>query len=107
MSSSPTPLTNIIPSSLTPWAQLNIQKITCTILIIWTKAFAPLAFNFFGQHGPEALCYQWIIAGKLAQRICPVPTFDLPDSVATHCQEATHSKWLASSQRLSSKLFWQ
>jgi hypothetical protein len=70
-------------------------------------AFAPLAFNSFGQHGPEALCYQWIIAGKLAQRICPVPTFDLPNSAATHGQEVTHSKRLASFQRLRSKLFRQ
>jgi tRNA splicing ligase len=34
-------------------------------------------------------------------------TFDLPDSVATHGQEATHSKWLASFQRLRSKLLRQ
>jgi hypothetical protein len=27
--------------------------------------FALLAFNSFGQHGPEALHYQWVIAGKL------------------------------------------
>ncbi len=59
-------------------------------------AFAPLAFNSFGQHGSEALGlhYQWSFVGKLAQRICPVPTFYLPDSVATHGQEATHSKRL-------------
>jgi hypothetical protein len=70
-------------------------------------AFAPLAFNSFGQHGPEAIPsrYQWVIAGNLAKPFCPVPTFDLPDSAATHGQEATHSKRLESFQLLHSKLF--
>jgi hypothetical protein len=45
-------------------------------------AFAPRAFNSFSRNGPEAICYQMVIAGKLAQRICPMPTFDLPDSAA-------------------------
>jgi hypothetical protein len=32
------PRTNIIPSSLTPWAQPNVSKIACIVLIILTKA---------------------------------------------------------------------
>jgi hypothetical protein len=68
---------------------------TCSFLFI---ALAQLAFNSFCQHGPEALHYQWVIAGKLAQRICPMPSFDLPDSATTHGQEANHSKQLESFQ---------
>jgi hypothetical protein len=83
---------------------MSINHLYCSDFLDQGIAIAPLEFDSFGQHGPEALCDQWVIAWKLAQRICQVPTFNLPYSAATHCKEATHSKRLKSFQHLRSKL---